>query len=383
MLTRFSILLFLPLLGFAYQRKTDSKAVFESQDASFVIDTVAGGLQVAFGMSWLPDGRALITERNKATGNMSLLELESGKLTPVCNLPQVVSRLDGGMLDVLVHPDYEKNGWIYFSFSAMRADSTSTLLVARARLADSCLTQKEEILEIMPWYKSFSHYGSRMVIKDGYLFVSMGERYDARDSAQSLSNHFGKILRVHDDGRIPADNPFAGTNGALPEIWSYGHRNPQGMGIHPATGDLWIHEHGPQGGDEINIVRRGVNYGWPVITYGEEYGGGKIGEGLTHKAGMEQPVHQWTPSIAPGGMAFYTGDEFPAWKGNIFSGAMGLRHLNRIVLQGDSVVKEERLLLPQEWRVRLVSQGPDGYLYLGIDNGLILRLRPQPGPDNK
>ncbi len=377
--TMHSTFVALLLLSFAYfgcHQKTPVHNVIESEDASFVIDTVAVGLQVVFGMTWLPDGRAILTERRKATQNMSLFDIESGELTPICNLPEVVSRLDGGMLDVVAHHAYRENGWIYFSYSAMKPDSSSTLIVERARINKNCLADREKILEVLPWYKSFSHYGSRMLIKDGYLYVSMGERYDARDSAQSLGNHFGKILRVYDDGTIPADNPFVNTKGALSEIWSYGHRNPQGMAVHPVTGELWINEHGPQGGDEINIIKPGANYGWPVVTYGEEYGGGKIGSGITSKAGMEQPLHYWTPSIAPGSMVFYSGKAFPAWRGNIFSGAMGLRHLNRIVLQRDTVVKEERLLLPQKWRVRLVTQGLDGYLYLGVDNGMLLRLRP-------
>lgn len=360
----------------ATKEATPEQKIFESEEARFVIDTVASGLEVVFGMSWLPDGRAIITERRKASENMSILNTQTGELTSVCGLPDVTSRLDGGMLDVLVHPDYESNAWVYFSYSAMRPDSSSTLIVERARLSGYCLSGRGKLLEVQPWFKSFSHYGSRMQLRDGYLYVSMGERYDARDSAQTLSNHFGKILRLHEDGSVPADNPFVGVPGALPEIWSYGHRNPQGMDFHPSTGDLWINEHGPQGGDEINILKPGANYGWPVITYGEEYGGGKIGQGLSEMDGMEQPVYHWTPSIAPGGMTFYTAEAFPAWKGNVFNGAMGLRHLNRIVLKGDSVVKEERLLLPLKWRVRLVSEGPDGFLYLGVDNGFIVRLRP-------
>jgi len=215
-----------------------------------------------------------------------------------------------------------------------------------------------------------------MQLKDGYLFLSMGERFVARDSAQKLSNHFGKIIRLYDDGRVPPDNPFVNTKNALPEIWSYGHRNPQGMGFHPVTGDLWISEHGPQGGDEINIVKPGHNYGWPIITYGEEYGGGKIGAGITHKDGLDQPVYFYVPSIAPGGMIIYKGNAFPKWKNNIFSGALALRHLNRLVIENNKVVKEERILGQQKWRVRMISQGPDGFIYFSVDKGMILRLRP-------
>ena len=350
--------------------------IFQSEVHNFTIDTIATGLKTVFGLDWLPDGRALFTERGRTDSSISVIDIPSGKITRLCNTPLTYTSSDAGMLDIKVHPDYTANGWIYFAYCIMKEDSTSTLVVDRAKLDGNCLVDRQNIFKVKPFYKSSSHFGCRMQIRNGFLFLSMGERYVARDSAQTLTNHFGKIIRLHDDGRVPADNPFVNAQNALPEIWSYGHRNPQGMSFHPVTGDLWIHEHGPQGGDEINIVRPGLNYGWPVITYGEEYGGGKIGKGITHKEGMEQPVYHYTPSIAPGGMTFYNGKAFSGWKNNIFSGALALKHLNRLVIENDKVVKEERILANLNWRVRVVSQGPDGLIYITVDKGMILRLKP-------
>ena len=375
-------LLFLVLICCSPEKRSsqgdDNKQVFETEVAAFVIDTLASDLLIPWGMDWLPDGRAIFTERGrgKIHGGISLLNTEDGKITPICGVPLVFRSGDGGLLDILVHPEYKSKPYIYFAYSTMRPDSTSTLAVDRGKIENNCLKDRERLFEVFPYFKSSSHFGCRLLIKDAYLYISMGERYSALDSAQTLTNHFGKIMRLHEDGSVPEDNPFVNIPNVLPEIWSYGHRNPQGMAFHPRSGDLWIHEHGPQGGDEINIVRPGLNYGWPVITYGEEYGGGPIGEGITKKDGMEQPVYHYTPSIAPSGMTFYTGNAFPAWKGNLLIGAMVLQHLNRLVLQGNQIIGEERMLKGQNWRVRLVKQGPDDFIYIGVDNGMILRLRP-------
>ena len=353
-----------------------SGQIFHSEEYDFVVDTTAINLKTVFGMDWLPDGRAIFTERGRKDSSISLIDPETGNITRLCNVPPVYSGGDAGMLDIRVHPNYSDNAWIYFAYCVLKQDSTSTLVVDRAKLAGICLIEVQRLFEVKPYFKSSAHFGCRMQLKDGYLFLSMGERFVARDSAQKLSNHFGKIIRLYDDGRVPPDNPFVNTKNALPEIWSYGHRNPQGMGFHPVTGDLWISEHGPQGGDEINIVKPGHNYGWPIITYGEEYGGGKIGAGITHKDGLDQPVYFYVPSIAPGGMIIYKGNAFPKWKNNIFSGALALRHLNRLVIENNKVVKEERILGQQKWRVRMISQGPDGFIYFSVDKGMILRLRP-------
>jgi glucose/arabinose dehydrogenase len=249
-------------------------------------------------------------------------------------------------------------------------------VVERAKIRSNALEDRQVLFTTYPFYTNGAHYGCRLALKDGFLFLTIGERYSLRDSAQRLGNHLGKVIRIREDGSIPADNPFVAVAGARPEIWSYGHRNPQGLAIHPETGELWEGEHGPKGGDEVNLVLPGKNYGWPVITYGVEYSGATIGEGITQKEGMEQPVYYYKPSIGPSGMVFYTGNAFPQWKGNLFMGAMALTHLNRLVIENNKVVREERLFEEKKWRVRSVKQGPDGYLYIGVDGGMVLRIRP-------
>ncbi len=363
-------------LLYSCQIPAGKKEVFASGPEKFVIDTLAASLQVPFGLDFLPDGKIIFTERSVKNESISLLDTSTGIITKPGNVPIVFSESDGGMLDILVHPDYSTNGWIYYAYSQIKADSTSTLLVERAKIVNNNLTDKQLIFEVLPYYKSSNHFGCRLLLKDGYLFIGMGDRYAARDSAQTLSNDFGKIIRLHDDGRIPADNPFVNSKGAKPEIWSNGHRNPQGLAFHPVTGELWEHEHGPQGGDEINIIKPGHNYGWPVITYGEEYGGGKIGAGLVAKEGLEQPHYFYRPSIAPSGMTFYTADKFHSWKGSLFIGSLAYKHLNHLYIKGDTINREERLLVKQENRIRNVKQGPDGLLYITTDKGMILRLRP-------
>jgi glucose/arabinose dehydrogenase len=350
----------------------DDLGVIESQAATFRVEVVAEGLTIPWGMAFLPDGRALVTERE---GRLTLLDLGSGELIPVGGVPPVFNVGQGGLLDIALHPDYASNGWIYFSYSA-RMTQGATTVVDRARLDGHRLVERERIFTARPFSRARNHFGGRLVLHDGYLFLSIGERTD-RHRAQLLDAHNGKVVRVRDDGRIPSDNPFADHGGALPEVWSYGHRNPQGLTRHPETGELWEHEHGPRGGDEVNIIRPGRNYGWPVISYGREYRGGPVGEGITHQEGMEQPVHYYVPSIAPSGMVFYRGDTFPAWRGNLFIGALAMTHLNRLVIDGNRVVQEERLLEDRNWRVRFVREGLDGYLYLGVDDGLVVRLRPE------
>jgi aldose sugar dehydrogenase len=339
--------------------------------ATYQLKTVAKDLKGVFGMDWLPDGRALITERGAATDCISFLDLKTGKKTPLCNLPKVHRKGQGGILDILVHPDYAQNGWIYYSFSAPRDQGFNTMVIERAKIQDNCLVERQQIFEVKPGHDESLHYGSRMAIRDGYLYFTMGERFFERDSAQSLSNHLGKTFRLHDDGSIPTDNPFSKQPGAQPEVYSYGHRNPQGLAFRPGTNQLWATEHGPQGGDELNLIRPGINYGWPVITYGENYGGGKIGDGITHKEGMEQPVYKYVPSIAPGGMTFYDGDKFPQWKGNLFIGALAKAHLNRLVFVGDKVIQEERFFDGKNMQIRMVKQGPDGFIYFSTNDGEI------------
>ena len=338
----------------------------------FRIDTVVKGITIPYGMAFLPDGRMLVTDRTE--GRIYLVD--KGSKTTVGNVPEVHGKDQGGMMDIVLHPDYARNGWIYYSYSGVR-DRENGTVVERARLDGKSLTERQVLFTTHPFYSNGAHYGCRLALKDGYLFLTIGERYALRDSAQLLANDLGKVIRLKDDGSIPADNPFVRTPGARPEIWSYGHRNPQGLAFHPLTGELWEGEHGPKGGDELNLVQPGKNYGWPVITYGVEYSGATIGDGITAKAGMEQPIHYYKPSIGPSGMAFYTGDAFPQWKGSLFQGALALTHLNRLEISNGKVVKEERLLEGKGWRVRQVAQGPDGYLYLSVDGGMVLRLRPR------
>jgi glucose/arabinose dehydrogenase len=289
-------------------------------------------------------------------------------------LPDILSNGQGGLLDVVLAPDFAESQQVYFSYNEPAASGSSTA-VARAVLNGQQLEQLDVIFSAQPKIESRHHFGSRLVFtNDGYLYITLGDRGSRRDDAQTLDTHHGKVVRLYPDGRIPASNPYVGNDDALDEIWSYGHRNIQGAALHPVTQQLWTHEHGPQGGDEINIAEAGKNYGWPVITYGEEYGGGVIGK--THKDGMEQPLHQWTPSIAPSGMAFYSGDLFAEWQGNLLVGALRYQLVARLVLDGDTVTHEERIDIGM--RIRDLRQGPDGAVYLLTDepNGKVLKLTP-------
>ena len=349
-----------------------SQWTYETPDARFRVEVVVAGLTAPVGMSFLPDGRLLIADR--PTGRLSVFDPATRVLTPIDSVPPVHGTGEGGLIDVLVHPDYARNGWIYL-VSAIDVPDGSTTVVERAHLVANHLADRQRIFTARPALANSKDYGSRLVIDHGYLYITLGQR-DSPDSAQGLGSDLGKVIRLRDDGTVPRDTPFIHQKGALPEIWSYGHRSSAGLAIDPATGALWEHEHGPQGGDEINIIRRGLNYGWPVISYGVNYGGKPVGAGLTHHAGMEQPVFYYEPDIAPSGMIFYTSTAFPRWQGNIFIGAMFGRHVNRLVVDGDHVIHEERLLLDRRWRIRVVQQAPDGSLYLGIDGGLIAHLTP-------
>ncbi len=337
--------------------------------------TVTEGLEYPWGLAFLPDGRMLVTER---PGRLRLVDAD-GRLhpQPVSGVPAVAAVGQGGLLDVALHPDFARNRWIYLSYAAQGEGGYGTEVV-RARLEGQSLRDLKVVFSMRPKTTAGHHFGSRLVFdRQGYLYITLGDRGDM-GRAQRLDDHAGSVIRLHDDGRVPADNPFVALPNALPEKFTLGNRNIQGAALHPATGALWAHEHGPQGGDEINVIRAGVNYGWPVATYGRNYGSGtQIGEG-THKAGMAQPLLQWTPSIAPSGIAFYTGDKFPAWRGNLFVGALRGQMLVRLELDGERIVREERLLENKVGRIRDVRNGPDGYLYLLIDDarGRIVRLEP-------
>jgi aldose sugar dehydrogenase len=340
---------------------------------------VTEGLEYPWGLAFLPDGCKLVTER---PGRLRLVAAD-GRLDPqpIAGVPPVVAIGQGGLLDVALHPDFARNGWVYLSYAGADADGYGTE-VLRGRLDGHALRDVEVIFRMQPKSATSHHFGSRLVFdRQGFLHITLGERGD-KDRAQRLDDHAGSVIRLHDDGRVPADNPFTAKPGAKPEKFTLGHRNIQGAALHPETGELWAHEHGPQGGDEINIIRPGQNYGWPVITYGRNYIiGTSIGEG-TAKAGMVQPVWQWTPSIAPSGMAFYTGNRFPGWHGNLFVGALKGQMLVRLTLDGNRVVREERLLEGKLGRIRDVRAGPDGYIYLLTDHsrGQIVRLEPAPRP---
>lgn len=338
-------------------------------------EVVAQGLEHPWSLAFLPDGRFLVTER---PGRLRIVEAD-GRLhpEPVTGLPFIEASGQGGLLDVVLHPNFENNQWIYFSFNEPGTDGMGTA-VGRGRLQGGQLNETQVLFRLSPKSSRGQHFGSRLVFdRQGHLFITLGDRGD-RPRAQDLSDHAGSVIRLNDDGSIPADNPFVGHTDARPEIYSYGHRNIQGATLHPVDGKLWTHEHGPQGGDEINLPEAGVNHGWPVITYGVNYGTGtRIGEG-TEKPGMAQPLYYWVPSIAPSGMAFYQGDRFPAWRDDLFVGSLKFRLLVRLRIRDGQVVHEERMLQDQLGRIRDVRSGPDGLLYLltDADDGRLVRLMP-------
>jgi glucose/arabinose dehydrogenase len=339
-------------------------------NVAFDVVTVVPALERPWGMTFLPDGRMLVTEK---AGRLHIVGKDGTLSEPVAGLPPVDARGQGGLLDIALDPAYAKNGLIYWSYSEPQTDGTNNTAVARGRLATDGAPRIENVQVIyhqVPSLRSTMHFGSRLVFgRDGTLYVTQGDRSvtPGRMQAQNLDSLIGKIVRINADGSIPKDNPFVGKDGVRPEIWSYGHRNIQSAALHPETGDLWEVEHGTRGGDELNIARKGRDYGWPTIAYGIEYQGGPILEGITQKEGMEQPVYYWDPVIAPSGMLFYTGDAFPQWKGSLFVGGLVTMRLVRLVVDGERVVGEERLLgdlQPNPQRIRDIRQGPDGAIYL-------------------
>ena len=364
--------------GFALASASARADAIESEEHAFRVVTVTEGLDHPWGLAFLPDGRMLVTERAGRLRTVTAGRLDPN---PVAGVPPVRASGQGGLLDVALHPDFGQNRWVYLSYAAGGLGRAGTE-VARGRLRGGRLVDVEVLFRALP--KSFGgrHFGSRLrFAPDGHLFVSLGDRGD-RHRAQDPGDHAGSIIRLRDDGGVPRDNPFVEVAGARPEIFTTGNRNVQGLAFHPETGALWAHEHGPRGGDELNVVRNGVNYGWPVISYGREYASGiPVGEG-THRDGMAQPVLQWTPSIAPSGLTVYDGERFPRWRGNLFVGALRFRLLARLELDGERVVHEEHLLEDRYGRIRDVRTGPDGLLYLLTDApapyGALLRLEPVP-----
>jgi aldose sugar dehydrogenase len=338
--------------------------------------SVARGLSNPWAVAFLPDGRYLVTER---AGRLRIVERDGRLGAPLAGLPAVDAGGQCGLLDVVLDPKFADNAWVYWSYAEAGEGGNSTA-VARGRLQDNRLVDVQVIFRQQPKVSSTLHCGSRLVFaRDGRLFVALGDRFSRKDDAQKLDNHLGKVVRIEPDGKVPPDNPFVATPGAKPEIWSLGHRNIQGAALHPSSGELWATEHGPQGGDELNRVLAGRNYGWPLLTFGRNYGiGTRIGE-EGPKAGFEQPLKTWLPvSVAPSGMVFLSGDRYPAWKGSLFVGTLRGQALLRLELDGNAVIKEEQLLGSANARIRDVRQGPDGYLYVLTDSadGQLLRLQP-------
>ncbi len=369
--------LFLILRSSLSPNEIEAADLFISEQHSFNVEIVTDKLNQPWGMVFLPTGEVLVTER---PGYLRIISATGVISAPVEGLPAVKKKGQGGLLGIALHLDFENNALVYLSHTAQDKRGYGTEVV-RGKLQGNRLVGVETIFKAMKKSRGGRHFGSRLVFAaDGSLYISLGDRGN-KDYAQDLNDHRGSLIRINADGSIPVNNPFVHKENSRDEIYSFGHRNIQGIARHPLTGKIWTHEHGPQGGDEINIIEAGANYGWPVITYGVNYGiATKIGEG-THKAGMQQPVHKWVPSIAPSGMTFYQGDEFPQWRGDLFVGSLKFGLLVRLEIQAEKVVNEERLLNKQYGRIRDVVEGPDGLLYLLTDDaqGKLLKLSPVTG----
>ena len=350
--------------------KEDFSGVISSEALNFRVEKVQEGLSVPWGIDFLPSGEMLITER----GGAFFVRKKNGSLEEISGVPVVKSRGQGGLLDVTVHPAFAENRWVYLTFSKPNPDggNTGTTAVVRGQLRGTRLTNVEEIFEAQPYLPTNHHYGSRLVFdQEGFIYISVGDRGRRDQNPQSLSNHCGKIHRLHDDGRIPEDNPFVDENGAVASIYTYGHRNPQGLAVHPVTGEVWEHEHGPRGGDEVNRLQAGNNYGWPEVSFGINYDGTEFTDD-TAKAGMEQPEWYWDPSIAPSGMTFVTSDKYPGWQGDILVGSLKFGYIVRANVENNTVTGDE-ILFKDIGRVRNIKQGPDGYIYVATetDNGIV------------
>lgn len=357
-----------PVSPEASEGQTRAEAPEDSIAGELVVETYAEGLTTPWALSFLPDGRILVTER---PGALRVVGTDGVVSAPVEGVPEVFAQAQGGLLDVLVDGE-----WVYLCYAEPGNGGIAGTAVARGRWVDDALADTEVLFSQDPKTGGGNHFGCRLGMgPSGHLLIGVGERFDFMDNSQTLGNHHGKVLRIARDGSIPEDNPFVGTEGALPEIWSYGHRNIQGMAVHPETGAVYTHEHGPAGGDELNRPAAGQNYGWPLASYGNHYSGEDIPDAHASR-GFAEPLYFWNPSIAPSGMTFYNGDLFPEWKGDLFVGALAHRHLAHLEMDGDTVVSEEKLLEDLGERIRAVEQGPDGALYVLVDNtdGRILRL---------
>jgi aldose sugar dehydrogenase len=342
----------------------------------FTVSTVVEGLQHPWGIAFLPGGDMLVTER---PGRLRLIQAGSLVPEPVGGVPEVRAQGQGGLLDVALHPDFENNRLVYLSYSKPGSGGATTA-VARGRLEGRSLVGVQDIFVGEAWGTGGQHFGSRLEFdRQGHLFITIGDR-GTPNRAQNLGDHAGTTIRIHDDGRVPADNPFVGREGARPEIYTYGNRNPQGLALHPETGEIWQNEHGPRGGDELNLIQAGMNYGWPEVSFGDHYDGRRI-PNPTEGSGIAMPLLHWTPSIAVSGLTFYTGDAFPEWRGNAFVGALAHQQVRRLVLDGTRVVEQEVMLDGRGQRIRAIREGPDGFLYVLVDasSAPLLRIQPARG----
>ncbi len=369
------LLVLVTLIFTSCEKKPSEKIAIEAdpnKPFTFTVETVVDDMKLPWSMVFLPDGSMLITE---LAGDLILFK--NGEKIIIERTPEVVLKGQGGLMDLELHPNYAENGWIYISYSgnSENDEEGANTTIMRAKIVDNKLVEQEILYKATPNTESGNHFGGRMEFdNDGYLFFSIGDRFNRDVNPQDITRDGGKIYRINADGSIPTDNPFYNTEDAMKAIYSYGHRNPQGMILHPETGEIWVHEHGPRGGDEINIIKAGKNYGWPVITYGINYSGTTITD-ETERNGMEQPIHYWVPSIAPSGMAYITSNKYPAWKGNIMVGSLKFQYLNRVVLENGKVIEEEKLL-EDLGRSRTVRQAPDGYIYVAVEDLGIVRIVP-------
>ena len=363
----YQILFILPLFS-VFACAQDKNPVNTNHSYEIVVPDIS----IPWGIAFLPDNSMLINEKSG-----QLIHFKDGKKTLIEGLPTIYTRGQGGLMDVVLHPNYKDNGWLYFSYASPEGDDNGgNTAIMRAKLQNNTLVEQQVLYKATPNTTKGQHFGSRIVFDaDGYMYFTIGERGEEFVNPQDITRDGVKVYRLHDDGAIPTDNPFVNEPNAKKAIFTYGNRNPQGMAVHPETGNIWTHEHGPRGGDEINIIKSGNNYGWPKITYGINYVGTKITDD-TSLPGMEQPLHYWVPSIAPSGMAFISSDTYGDWKGNLLVGSLKFQYLDKCVIENGKVVKEERLL-DGLGRVRTVVEGPDGYIYVGVENVGVVKLLPK------
>lgn len=366
------ILLLLSFFFFSCQAQSNPNDIaLQDEVKNYTFKTVANGIPIPWGMTWLPDGSMLVTEK---TG--ILYHIKNGQKTKIKNVPAVYNHGQGGLLDIALHPQYTENGWIYLTLASSEgAGKGGNTKLIRAKLQNESLTKIESLYKCTPNTTAAQHFGSRIVFdRAGSLYFSTGERGEEFVNPQDLHRDNGKIYRLNDDGSIPADNPFVGKAGVKESIYTYGNRNPQGLAINPITGAIWEHEHGPKGGDEINIIKKGANYGWPVVTYGIDYDGTTISK-KTQKPGIEDPIYYWVPSIAPSGMAFVTSNRYPEWKGHLLVGSLKFQYLELLKLKGNKVIARQKIAT-DIGRLRNVAQGPDGYIYMAVEGKGIIKIIP-------